>query len=92
MDKKTFQHLCELSKLSFGEDQQDEIIEQMDGIIALMDRVCDYDDRGYEADGAETATPYGQLREDKAHESLFAQKLLQNADEKGNCTLPKIIG
>ena len=91
MDKITFQHLCELSKLSFGEDEQDKIIEQMDGIIALMDTARDYDGEP-ETGGAHGAMNYSQLREDKVQKSFAAEKLMQNGDEGGNCTLPRIIG
>lgn len=91
MDKSTLQHLCELSKLSFDEAEQDKIIEEMSDIIALMDQVR-YWDEGCDSTRPHNATPYSELRKDKARQSAYAEGLLQNADGDGACTLPKITG
>lgn len=91
MDKAEFMHLCGLSKLTYAEAEQEQAIEKMSDIIALMDGIKEhnvtYDDL---KDGNEIK--YGEVREDEAALSFPPEKLMINAETIGGCyVVPKMM-
>lgn len=91
MDKTTLAHLCELSKLDFTEEQQDAVIAQMDDIIALMDKIKEYDVT-YDDTQDHSEIPYGALREDAAQPSYDTARLQQNTQPRDDCyVVPKMM-
>lgn len=93
IDKATLDHIAELSKLSFTDDETEKMIEQMSDIITLMDTIRDIDIQ-YDDTKDNNQIPYAQLREDRAEESFPAGKLLSNtqAGGDGDCyVLPKMM-
>ena len=93
IDKATLDHIAELSKLSFTDEETEKMIDQMSDIITLMDTIRDIDIQ-YDDTKDKNEIPYAKLREDKAGESFPTEKLLQNtkAGGDGDCyTLPKMM-
>lgn len=93
IDKATLDHIAELSKLSFTDEETEKMIEQMSDIITLMDTIRDIDIQ-YDDTKDKNEIPYAQLREDKAGESFPAEKLLQNTvtGGDGDCyAMPKMM-
>lgn len=93
IDKATLDHIAELSKLSFTDDETERMIEQMSDIITLMDTIRDIDIQ-YDDTKDNNQIPYAQLREDRAEASFPAEKLLGNtqAGGDGDCyVLPKMM-
>lgn len=93
IDKATLDHIAELSKLSFTEEETEKMIDQMSDIITLMDTIRDIDIQ-YDDTKDKNEIPYTQLREDKTEESFPTEKLLQNtsAGGDGDCyALPKMM-
>lgn len=91
MDIKTLDHLSELSKLNFSEDEKTTYISQMNSIIELMDTIKNfdvvYDDT---KDGNEIN--YNEVREDIACNSFETEKLLANTEPQDNCyVVPKMM-
>ncbi|MDE6725980.1 MAG: Asp-tRNA(Asn)/Glu-tRNA(Gln) amidotransferase subunit GatC [Ruminiclostridium sp.] len=93
MEKAELEHIAELSKLSFTEEEGEKMAEQMGDIIALMDTIRDFDIE-YDDTKDNNQISYAQLREDKAEESFPTEKLMQNAVTGGadDCyVLPKMM-
>jgi Asp-tRNA(Asn)/Glu-tRNA(Gln) amidotransferase C subunit len=91
MDEQTFDHLCDLSKLSFSPEERAVAMRQMTDVIALMDRVKSadliYDD---EKDGGEIRL--GDLRTDAAEPSFERDLLLANTLPQNGCyTIPRLM-
>jgi aspartyl-tRNA(Asn)/glutamyl-tRNA(Gln) amidotransferase subunit C len=91
MTPETFDHISELSRLTFADEQKADFIRQMDGIIALMDTIKDidvtYDDT---KDGGENILD--RLRPDTAAPSFDTDRLLSNTNPKRNCyVIPKMM-
>lgn len=93
IDKAALDHIAELSKLSFSEEETEKMIGQMSDIITLMDTIRDIDIQ-YDDTEDKNEIPYAELREDKAEESFPTEKLLQNTEAggDGDCyALPKMM-
>ena len=93
MDTATLRHLCTLSKLSFTEEEQEKVMEQMGDIINLMDTIQDFNIT-YDDTKDHNEISYGELRQDKAGDSFPTEKLLSNTEPGGNgdCyALPKMM-
>ncbi len=93
IEKAELEHIAELSKLSFTDEESEKMAEQMGDIIALMDTIRDFDIE-YDDTKDNNQIPYAQLREDKAEESFPTEKLMQNAVTGGaeDCyVLPKMM-
>lgn len=93
IDKAALDHIAELSKLSFTDEESEKMIDQMSNIITFMDTIREIDIQYDDAkDGNQIA--FSQLREDKAKESADTEKLLSNAKTggDGDCyVLPKMM-
>lgn len=93
IEKAELDHIAELSKLSFTDEESEKMAEQMGDIIELMDTIRDFDIE-YDDTGDNNQIPYAQLREDRAEQSFPTEKLMQNAVTGGNedCyVLPKMM-
>lgn len=93
IERAELDHIAELSKLSFTDEEAEKMAEQMGDIIELMDTIRDFDIE-YDDTKDKNEIPYASLREDKAEESLPSEKLLQNTVTGGadNCyVLPKMM-
>lgn len=93
IDKATLDHIAELSKLSFTDEETEKMIDQMSDIITLMDTIRDIDIQ-YDDTKDNNEIAYERLREDKAGESFPAERLLQNTEAggDGDCyVLPKMM-
>ncbi len=92
-DRATLDHIAELSKLSFTDEESEIMAEQMGDIITLMDTIRDIDVQ-YDDTKDKNEIAYDMLREDRAEESFATEKLLQNTEAggDGNCyVLPKMM-
>ena len=90
-DKKFTEHLAELSKIGFSDAELGDMAEDMTDVIALMDKVRDFDE------AAEPYTPeavgYGKLRVDRYTDSYPQSEILKNADmtKRGSFVVPKVV-
>ena len=71
-DSKMTRHLAELSKLNFTDDELEKMTADMTDIIALMDKVCEFDPsvNPYALD----AVDYRDLRNDNHNPSSSSGK------------------
>jgi aspartyl-tRNA(Asn)/glutamyl-tRNA(Gln) amidotransferase subunit C len=93
IDKAALDHIAELSKLSFTDEETEKMIDQMSNIITFMDTIREIDIQ-YDDAKDNNQISYARLREDKAGESFPTEKLLQNAHTggDGDCyVLPKMM-
>ncbi|MBQ8300747.1 MAG: Asp-tRNA(Asn)/Glu-tRNA(Gln) amidotransferase subunit GatC [Clostridia bacterium] len=91
MNTDMIKRLAELSKISFTDEEMDKLASDMNDIIAVMDKVCDFN----------TATPmdtstsvnYTDLRADIHKPSCPTEEIIKNAKKvAGNIfTVPKVV-
>lgn len=90
-DEKLTAHLAELSKLEFTPDELSKMTKDMTDIIALMDKVCDFDSavKPYTLDSVN----YNDLRRDNYKDSYPNDKILENAENVKNNSfvVPKVV-
>ncbi len=91
IDKKLTQHLANLSKITFTDEELDKITVQMDDIINLMDKVKNIDSNNptYTIDPVN----YGDLRSDVIAESSSNEEILKNskAIKENSFVVPKVV-
>ena len=90
-DTKDILHLAELSKLKFTDAELLKITKNMEDIISIMDRVCDFrEDGGLEEKRLDLAK---NIRQDEVKESMPRDKALLNASEREGTffTVPKVV-
>ncbi|MDY3972397.1 MAG: Asp-tRNA(Asn)/Glu-tRNA(Gln) amidotransferase subunit GatC [Clostridia bacterium] len=84
-------HLAELSKISFTDDELEQMTSDMTNIIAIMDKVCDFDTskKAYALD----AVDYNDLRADEHKDSYPTEKIVANAKNVKNNSfvVPKVV-
>lgn len=91
MDIKTLDHLCELSKLNFTEDEQRKMLADMSDIIDLMDTIKEFE-ISYDDTKDKNEIAYDDLRKDEAAPSFDAERLQQNTQPRDNCyVVPKMM-
>ncbi|MCM1055356.1 MAG: Asp-tRNA(Asn)/Glu-tRNA(Gln) amidotransferase subunit GatC [Bacteroides sp.] len=93
IDRAELDHIAELSKLSFTDEEAEKMTEQMSDIITLMDTIRDIDIQ-YDDAKDNNEIPYNCLREDRAGASFPAEGLLRNTvtGGDGDCyVLPKMM-
>lgn len=91
MDIKTLDHLCELSKLNFTEDEQKKILSEMSDIIGLMDTIKEFE-ISYDDTKDHNEVAYDALRKDEAALSFETERLQQNTQPRDNCyVVPKMM-
>lgn len=90
-DEKLTAHLAELSKLEFTPDELSRMTKDMTDIVALMDKVCDFDPavKPYTLDSVN----YDDLRKDNYKDSYPNNKILENAKNVKNDSfvVPKVV-
>ncbi|MBS7298165.1 MAG: Asp-tRNA(Asn)/Glu-tRNA(Gln) amidotransferase subunit GatC [Eubacteriales bacterium] len=90
-DKKLTEHLANLSKLSFTDEELSRVTDEMTDIIALMDMVQEIDRN--QNTFTLPAVDYDSLRTDNADKSFDTQEIIRNAKTKTNnaFTVPKVV-
>ncbi len=84
-------HLAELSKIEFTDDELERMTSDMTDIIAIMDKVCNFDSavKPYALD----AVDYNDLRSDSHEMSYPTEKIIENAKNVKNNSfvVPKVV-
>ncbi len=84
-------HLAELSKIEFTDSELEQMTADMTNIIAVMDRVCEFDASkpAYALD----AVNYNDLRADEYTDSYPTDKITANAKNVKNNSfvVPKVV-
>ena len=84
-------HLAELSKLNFNDSELEQMTHDMSDIIALMDKVCEFDPsvKPYALD----SVAYEDLRTDNHNPSSGAAVITGNAKSVKNDSfvVPKVV-
>lgn len=91
VNEELTRHLAELSKIEFTDDELTVMTEDMKSIIALMDKVCEFDTskKPYALD----AVKYEDLRADEYKDSYPTDKITGNAKNVKNDSfvVPKVV-
>lgn len=91
MDIQTIDHLCELSKLNFNDEEKQKVMEEMSAIIELMDTVKEID-LTYDDTKDNNSITYSEVRKDAAKPSYPTDRLLSNTEPQDNCyVVPKMV-
>ncbi|MBP5604975.1 MAG: Asp-tRNA(Asn)/Glu-tRNA(Gln) amidotransferase subunit GatC [Ruminiclostridium sp.] len=91
MDTATLDHISELSKLNFTDEEKETMLSQMTDIIGLMDTIKEYDIT-YDDTKDHNEIRYADLRKDIPEPSFPAEKLQQNTTPRDNCyVVPKMM-
>ncbi len=84
-------HLAELSKIEFTDEELQKMTADMTDIIAIMDKVCDFDTakKAYALD----AVDYKDLRADEYKDSYPTDEITANAKNVKNNSfvVPKVV-
>ncbi len=90
-DSELTRHLAVLSKLSFNDEEIEKMTSDMTDIIALMDKVCDFDPsvKPYALD----AVDYRDLRKDIHNPSSETGDIVKNAKNvrHSSFVVPKVV-
>lgn len=92
IEKKDVLHIAKLSRLEFGEADQETFLTQFNNILGQVDLIA-----GINTDGVEPTAHVVQkqnvLREDEAKPSMDNELLLQNAPEKEDSAylVPQVV-
>ena len=91
VNEELTRHLAELSKIEFTDDECAAMTKDMESIIALMDKVCEFDSskKAYALD----AVGYGDLRADEYKDSYPTERIVANAKNVKNNSfvVPKVV-
>jgi aspartyl-tRNA(Asn)/glutamyl-tRNA(Gln) amidotransferase subunit C len=91
MDLQTFNQIADLGKLTFSDDERDELLRDMTDIIDIMDTVKNVD-LVYDPLLDNKNVYINELRKDRAESSFPTEKILQNARNMNNCfVVPKVV-
>ncbi len=91
MDTATLDHISELSKLNFTDEEKETMLSQMTDIIGLMDTIKEYDIT-YDDTKDHNEIRYADLRKDIPEPSFPTEKLQQNTTPRDNCyVVPKMM-
>lgn len=90
-DSNMTKHLAELSKIEFTDSELQNMTKDMTDIIAIMDKVCDFDASvtPYALDNVD----YNNLRPDSSKESYSSENIITNAKNSKNNSfvVPKVV-
>lgn len=91
IDLETAEHLADLSMLEFSPDEFDKIINVMENMIDIMNKVHDFDSSKTQSN--QSFIEYTDLRTDMNYNSYQNEEILKNADvtENGCFVSPKTI-
>lgn len=91
MDIQTINHLCNLSKLNYSDEEKIVVMGEMSEIINLMDTVKGFD-VVYDDTKDNNMINFEQVREDIPENSYPTDKLLSNTKPQNNCyVVPKMV-
>jgi len=92
INREQVQHVAELAKLEFTDDQLDALTPQLDDIIGLFESLSEVDTDGVEVTSSVT-DQINVMREDVADNWGQSQALLKNAPDaaRGYIKVPTII-
>lgn len=91
MDLQMISYLGKLSKITFTDNEIEEMAKDMTDIIEIMDTVKEIDVT-YNAEADNKNVFLYDLREDKEQESMKTEKILQNAKNQEKCfVVPKVV-
>lgn len=91
MDIEMVRHLSDLGKLTFTDEELEEVAKDMTGIIEIMDTIKEID-ISYDPIKDNHNVYLNSLREDRAMDSFPTEKILQNAVNSENCfVVPKVV-
>ena len=82
MDKKTLQHIAELSRIKLSEKELEKFTPQMQTILDSADELQKVNTK--EVSPMKRHVSFDALREDKPEDSLTQQEVLKNANYKQN--------
>ena len=84
-------HLAELSKIEFTDEELQKMTNDMTDIIAIMDKVCEFDNS--KPPYALDAVDYNDLRVDEHTDSYPTDKITSNAKNVKNNSfvVPKVV-
>lgn len=90
MEIKDIEHLAELSKLKFTEDELKDFSKEFESIVALADVIKNKDIDG---EISVNAIDFNNLREDEPKDSTPVETLILNAPEskKDSFVVPRIM-
>ena len=90
-DSTMTKHLAQLSKIEFTDEELEKMTADMTDIIALMDKVCDFDTsvKPYTLE----AVDYKNLRNDSREDSYHTDEIIKNAHNVKNNSfvVPKVV-
>ena len=91
MDTKTIDHLCNLSKLNYSDEEKAKAIDEMSAIIELMDAVKEFN-LTYDDTEDNNSIAYSEVRKDEAKPSFPTDELVINIKTVNNCyVVPKMV-
>jgi aspartyl/glutamyl-tRNA(Asn/Gln) amidotransferase C subunit len=91
MNLQTFNQIANLGKLTFSDNERDELLHDMTDIIDIMDTVKNAD-LVYDPLLDNKNVYINELRKDKSETSFQTEKILQNARNMNNCfVVPKVV-
>ncbi|MCL1789482.1 MAG: aspartyl/glutamyl-tRNA amidotransferase subunit C [Oscillospiraceae bacterium] len=90
LEKNAFNRLCELSKIDFSEDNQEEFTQDLNDIINFVGKVRAFS--GKYDDTLENEVAYSDLRDDVEIPTASVEQLLCNTKSDKNCyIIPRVI-
>jgi aspartyl-tRNA(Asn)/glutamyl-tRNA(Gln) amidotransferase subunit C len=86
-------HVADLARLRIADKDIERLAEQLDAILAYMEKLNTVDTRGVAAT-AQAGALTNAFREDRLRDSLPREQALANAPEaqEGSFIVPKVIG
>lgn len=92
VDINTIEHLCNLSKLDYNDDEMNKVMGEMSDIIDLMDEIKDFD-LTYDDTKDGNEIRFADTRVDEAKPSFPTEKLLANTDNDvdDSYVVPKVV-
>ncbi len=92
VDINTIEHLCNLSKLDYNDDEMNKVMGEMSDIIDLMDEIKDFD-LTYDDTKDGNEIRFADTRADEAKPSFPTEKLLANTDNDvdDSYVVPKVV-
>jgi aspartyl-tRNA(Asn)/glutamyl-tRNA(Gln) amidotransferase subunit C len=90
--REDVEHVARLSRLALGEAEAERMREQLDGILAYIDKLRALDTAGVEPT-SHAVPQLNVMREDQLHASLSQDAALANAPDRSDAffRVPRII-
>ncbi|MNK73234.1 Aspartyl/glutamyl-tRNA(Asn/Gln) amidotransferase subunit C [compost metagenome] len=90
---ETVRHVAKLARLELAPDEEARLTQDLGAILGYVEQLAEVDVTGVEPT-AQAIPVSNVLREDRLHDSLTREEVLQNAPapEQGMFRVPRIIG